>query len=128
MRSAAFALVFLIAPVFASAQDAKPISAEEALKKVNEEVTVELEIKSTGENNNKTITYLNSEPNFRSDKNLTLLIEKKNEAKFVNAGVMNPKDYYKGKTVRVTGKVTLFMNRPQIKLENPEQIKVVEKK
>jgi DNA/RNA endonuclease YhcR with UshA esterase domain len=122
-----FAVLLLIVPAFALAQDAKPISAEEALKKVNEEVTVELEIKSTGENRNKTMTYLNSEASFRSDKNLTLLIEKKNEEKFVKAGVMNPKDYYKGKTVRVTGKVTLFMDRPQIKLESPEQIKVVEK-
>ena len=34
----------------------------------------------------------------------------------------------KGKTVHVSGTVTLYQNRPQIQVEEPGQIKVVEKK
>jgi DNA/RNA endonuclease YhcR with UshA esterase domain len=35
---------------------------------------------------------------------------------------------FKGKTVRVTGTVTLYQDKPQIKAEDPEQIKIIDKK
>jgi DNA/RNA endonuclease YhcR with UshA esterase domain len=48
--------------------------------------------------------------------------------KFKAAKVDDPAAHFKGKTVRVTGTVTRFKEKPQIKVEGPDQITVVEKK
>ena len=49
-------------------------------------------------------------------------------AKFKEARVDDPAAHFKGKTILVTGKVTLYQERPQIRVEDPKQIQVVEKK
>jgi DNA/RNA endonuclease YhcR with UshA esterase domain len=110
------------------ADEAKPLTVAEAAKKVNEKVTVEFEVKSTGQSMNQKLVFLNSESNHRNDKNFTIVIDPKSLEKFAKAGVADPKAFYKGKTVRVTGTVSLYENKPQIKVDDPEQIKVVEKK
>jgi DNA/RNA endonuclease YhcR with UshA esterase domain len=40
----------------------------------------------------------------------------------------DPAEHFKGKTILVTGTVTLFQKKLQIKVEDPEQIKIDEKK
>lgn len=104
----------------------KPLSVEEAGKRVGQEVTVEMEVKSTGEtrSGNK-LFFLNSEKDFRSPKNFTIVIDSKLLEKFANAGVADPKTYYLNETIRVSGKVSLYQNKPQIRVEGPEQIQVV---
>lgn len=128
MKPAALALSLLMAVALSAAGDdapAKPLSPAEAAKKVDHKVTVEFEVKSTG---GKDATYLNSEADFKSDKNFTLYIPKAALTKFKEAKVDDPREHYKGKTVRVTGKVTLYKDKPQIKVDEPGQIKVVEGK
>ena len=120
-------LSFLLMPAFVRADDAKPLTVDEAAKKVNEKVTLEFEVKSTGQSSAK-LTFLNSESNYRNEKNFTVVIDPKAEEKFTKAGVNDAKGFYKGKTIRVTGTVTLFQNKPQIKVDDPAQIKIVEKK
>jgi len=39
----------------------------------------------------------------------------------------DPASYFRGKNIRVTGVVTLKENRPQIEVDDPRQIEVVEK-
>jgi len=36
-------------------------------------------------------------------------------------------DTFKGKTIRVTGTVKEYMNRPEIEVSDPKQIEIVEK-
>src|SRR5262245_58755751 len=110
-----------------SEEPAKPITPAEAAKKVNEVVTVQMEVKSA--TTTKTgVSYLNSEDDFKSDKNFTLFIDKGAVAKFKEAKIEDPAAHFKGKTVEVKGKVTLFKERAQIKLDGPDAIKIVEKK
>ncbi|QDU23138.1 hypothetical protein [Urbifossiella limnaea] len=110
---------------FVLAQDAAPLTLADAPKKVDQKVTVEFEVKSTG---GKAGVYLNSEADFKSDKNFTVFLPAKAVEKFKAAKVDDPAAHFKGKTVRVTGTVTLFKEKPQIKVEGPDQVKVVEKK
>lgn len=80
-------------------------------------------VKSTGGN---TARYLNSETDFRSEKNFAIFIPNIALAAFKQAGIEDPGVYYKDKTIVVTGTVALSQNRPQIRVENVNQIKVVQ--
>src|SRR5262245_43759127 len=125
MRVAA-TVVALVCSAFAAGDDtsAKPITVAEAAKKVNEKVTVEMEVKSTG---GKGICFLNSEADFKDANNFTVFIPKATMEKFEKAKIEEPQKHFEGKTVLVTGTVTLYQKKPQIKVEDPDQIKVVEK-
>ena len=104
------------------AQEAvRPMGPEEALKRVDQKVAVLMEVKSTGGN---TARYLNSEVDFRFEKNFAVFIPNIALEAFKKAGIADPGQYYKGKTIVVTGMVALSQGRPQIRVENPAQIKV----
>jgi DNA/RNA endonuclease YhcR with UshA esterase domain len=108
------------------ADDKKPaISPSEATKKVGENVTVEMEVKSVGQS--KGVFSLNSESDYKSEKNFTLFINSASAAKFKNAGIADLVEHFKGKKVRATGTVKLYKERPEIVLEDPKQIEVIEK-
>jgi DNA/RNA endonuclease YhcR with UshA esterase domain len=102
----------------------KPITPADAAKKVNEKVTVEMEVKSTG---GKDVAFLNSEEDFKDAKNFTVFIPEAALEKFKKAKIDDPRTHFKGKKVLVTGTVTLYREKPQIKVEDPDQIKLVEK-
>ena len=111
----------------APAQDQpKPIGPAEAAKKVNEEVTLQMQVKSAALREG--VCFLNSEEDFKDTKNFTLFIDKDALAKFKEAKIDDPAAHFKGKTVQVKGKVILYRERPEIKLSGPDAIKVVEKK
>lgn len=104
----------------------KPLTPAEAAKQVDKEVTLQMEVKSAtlrGE-----VCFLNSEENFKSEKNFTLFIDKDALAKFKAAKIEDPAEHFKGKTVQVKGKVILYRDRPEIKLSGPDAIKIVEMK
>jgi len=123
MRFASLFGVFVVAAASALAQEApRPLTPAEALSKVDQKVTVAMEVKSTGGN---TARYLNSESDFRGEKNFAVFIPNIALDAFKKAGVEDPGKYYYGKTIVVSGTVALSQNRPQIRVENPGQIKVV---
>lgn len=103
----------------------KPIKPEEAAKKVNEKVTVEMEVKSAGGKEN---IYLNTEADYKDAKNFEVFIPKESLEKFKKAKIEDPKMHYNGNLIQVTGTVSLNKEKPRIKVEEPEQIKVIEKK
>jgi DNA/RNA endonuclease YhcR with UshA esterase domain len=121
------ALLALMMVMVARGDDppAKPVTPAEAAKKVNEKVTVEFEVKSTG---GKGVCFLNSEADFKDAKNFTVFIPEEVVEKFKKAKVEDPRAHFKGKTVRVTGTVTLYREKPQIKVDDPDQVKVVDRK
>lgn len=104
----------------------KALTPAEAVKKVNEEVTMQMEVKSASKR--ETSCFLNSEADFKDAKNFTLFIDKDTLAKFKDAKIDDPATHFKGKVVEVKGKVTLFKDKAQIKLSGPDAIKIVEKK
>ena len=48
--------------------------------------------------------------------------------KMKKAGIENPAEHFKQKTIQVTGTVILFEKKPRISITEPEQIKVIDKK
>ncbi len=119
--------VILLAVTFAAGDDPaiRTVAPAEAAKKVDQKVTVEMEVKSTGGRSNR---YLNSEIDYKSPDNFTIFIGKDALPQFKDAKIDDPAVYYKGKTIRVTGTVTVYDGEPRIEVEKPEQIQVVEKK
>lgn len=111
------------------AEDAKPLTPAEAVKKVNEKVIVQMEVKAAKNRLEKRgEIYLDSEEDFRDEKNLGVVITKAGAAKFKEAGIDDPAEHFLGKTLRVIGTVLLKEERPRIEIDDPDQIGIVEKK
>jgi hypothetical protein len=117
-------LILALLPLSQSAaQEPAPITPEEALKKVDQSVAVLMQIKSTG---GKTARFLNSQADFRNDKNFAIFIPHLALAAFQKAGIADPGQHFKNKTVVVTGTVVLSQERPVLRVEEPTKIKIVE--
>jgi DNA/RNA endonuclease YhcR with UshA esterase domain len=122
---AMFAIMIGLSSVWA-AEAPKALTPAEAVMKVNEEVTLQMEVKSASKR--ETSCFLNSEADFKDAKNFTLFIDKDALAKFKDAKIDDPATHFKGKLIEVKGKVTLFKDKAQIKISGPDAIKIVEKK
>jgi DNA/RNA endonuclease YhcR with UshA esterase domain len=105
-------------------EDEKPITADEALNKVGEKVVVQMEVKSTG--SSRATQYLNSLVDFKDRNNLTIVIFRSDLNRFKKAEIDDPTEHYKGKTIQVTGTVSVFNRQVQIKVNDPEQIKIID--
>jgi DNA/RNA endonuclease YhcR with UshA esterase domain len=106
-------------------KNAKPITPEAAAKKVNEKCTVEMKVQSVGKG--KGTFFLNSKEDYKDKDNFTVFINKTGTDSLKEAKIEDPEAHFKGKTIRVTGTVVLYKDRPEIIVEKSEQIKMVEK-
>ena len=68
--------------------------------------------------------YLNSRKDFRDDENFTVVIFSEGLESFADAGIADPAKQFRGKTIRVTGTVELYKDKPQIKVERADQIEL----
>lgn len=126
MRWAAMFLPLVVCVSVVSAEEA--LAPAEAVKKVDEKVTVEFEVKSAKDALEKAgAVYLDSHEDYKSKENLAVVIPKKVATKLKDGGVTDFVAHFKGKTVRVTGFVTLKDKRPRLEVATPEAITVVEK-
>jgi len=100
------------------------ISAADALKKKEgEEVTVQFEVMA-GRLTGKRI-LLNSEKDFKSDKNFTVVVNDKAwTGKFDKATY----DTFKGKTIKAKGKISSFNGSLQIQINDEKDLEIVEAK
>jgi hypothetical protein len=109
--------------------DAKVLSSEEAGKHVGEVVTAEMFVKASKDRLEKRKEiYLDSTADHHDPKNLAAVITVAGAAKLKEAGIADPAAYFKGKTIRVTGTVTLKQKEPRIEINDASQIRVVDKK
>ncbi|MFL5327360.1 MAG: alkaline phosphatase D family protein [Gemmataceae bacterium] len=103
------------------------VSPAEATKRVGDKVTVQFAVKGTGATRDKGRVFLNSS-DARDASNFTIMIDMKKAGESLQkAGITDPREHFKNKTVRVTGTVTTFKDAPQIAVEDASQIQVVEK-
>ena len=104
MRSATALTVVLIGLIAldAPAQDTKPLTPVEAIKKINEEVTVQMLVMAAKNRLEKRgEIYLDSEENFKDENNLGIVITKTGATKFMEAGVNDPAVHFQDKIIRV---------------------------
>ena len=103
------------------------LTPTEAAKKVNKNITLEMAVKATGKARDKSRVFLNS-AGLRAPGNFTVVLDMRKVADGLKAiGVTDPATFYQGKTVRVTGTVSEYQQRPQIVVEDAGQISVVDK-
>ncbi len=115
-------LMLTAAPALA---DAPPIAPEEGLpvinwqdagKYINQHVVLQGKIEATGRA--KSITFLN----FDDQRSFTAIIRKDNYANFPSP----PDTMYRGKWVRIRGRITTFKGKPQIEIARPDQVTVLD--
>src|SRR5262245_16221713 len=104
-----------------------PLSPEEAANQLNEQVTVEMLVKAAKNCQHCSQVFLDSEADHHDPKNMALAVTESGKAKFKEMSIDDPASYFKGKTIRVTGVVTIKENRSHIEVDDPRQIEVVEK-
>ena len=110
-----------------SPQD-KPLPPEDAIKRVNETVMVQMVVKASKNRLEKRgEIYLDSEQDFRDPKNLGVVINRQGAAKFKDAGIAEPAQHFKGKIIRVTGTVMKENELYRLMVEDPKQIQIVVK-
>lgn len=101
------------------------ITAEEAINRVNESVTVEMLVQRTKCCTGSSQVFLDSEPNHRDPKNLGIVVTESGRAKFAETRIDDPTAHFKGKTIRVSGVVIRKEDRPYIEVNDPSQIELV---
>jgi alkaline phosphatase D len=101
------------------------LTAEVVKGHLDKEVTVETTVNTTGASSS--MTFLNSTNDFRSEDNFTVVLTKAALEAFKKADVDSPRDHFKGKAIKVTGKLSLYREKPQIMVEDPKQIEIVSK-
>jgi DNA/RNA endonuclease YhcR with UshA esterase domain len=104
----------------------KVIEAKEARDHIDEMCTVEMTVRSSKNAAPRREYYLDSEEDFRDEKNLALVISYDHADVFKQAGVDDPSEHYKGKKIRVTGKVIRENDQVRIRVEDPKQIALVD--
>ena len=104
-----------------------PLSPQEAVEEINKRVTVEMLVKAAKNCQRCSQVFLDSEADHHNPKNMAVAVTESGKAKFKEMSVDDPASYFKGKTIRVTGVVTIKENRPHIEVDDPRQIEIVEK-
>jgi DNA/RNA endonuclease YhcR with UshA esterase domain len=124
MRSMFLIVALSFAQLVLAQESPKPLTPEETAKKVDEKVVLQMEVKSTGGN---TAVFLNSMTDYRNRKNFAIFIPREALTAFRKVQIDDPAEYYKGKTIQVTGTVSVYRGQVEIKVDDPAQIKIVEK-
>lgn len=101
------------------------ITAEEAINRVNETVTVEMLVQRTKCCTGSSQVFLDSEASYRDPKNLGVVVTESGRAKFAEAGIADPTAHFKGKTIRVRGVVIRKEKGPYIEVSDPTQVELV---
>jgi alkaline phosphatase D len=97
------------------------ISPRDALKKIGDKVVIEMKVQAVGGTEKR--IFLNSEKNFRSELNFTIVVNAAaTTGKYANA----KPDTFKDKIIRVTGTVSEFKGTPQILVDDEKQLEVLD--
>ena len=103
-----------------------PLSAPEARTRINEQITVDLVVKAAKNCQRCSLVFLDSEEDHHDPKNFAVAVTDTGKARFRDAKIDDPAGHFKGKTIRVSGVVTVKDKQPQIEVDDPSQIAAVE--
>lgn len=131
MRSLFGCVVFVclgVSSIEAATED-KALTPAAAIEMVDKQVTVQMVVRSSKNALAKRHEiYLDSEEDFRDEKNLAVVITEEGANKFKDAGIDDPAEHFRGKTIRVSGVVTRKDDRPRIEIDDPKAIHLIEPK
>jgi hypothetical protein len=101
------------------------LSAPEARTRINEQITVEMVVKAAKNCQRCSLMFLDSEKDHHDLKNFAVAVTDTGKARFRGAKIDDPAGHFKGKTIRVSGVVTVKDKQPHIEVDDPNQIAVV---
>lgn len=107
------------------AKKAEVIPAEKARDHLDKSITTELTVKSAKDANTSKVVYLDSEEDYKSEKNLALVIPYATVEDFKKAGIDDVIKHFMGKKIRVTGKVIRQSDQTRIIVTEMKQIEMV---
>lgn len=120
------AVVFLVLLHSSASGDASTVvPASEAKHHVDQEVTVEMEVRATGRSRKDNLLFLNTHENYRSNENFAVVMTPEAQKAFATGGITDPEKHYFRKVIRVTGKIRHFKSITDMHVDKPTQIKVV---
>jgi len=124
-RSGCLSLVMVTAGVSTFASEDKPLGPQEARKKIGETITVEMTVQAAKDRLKiRGEIYLDSESNFRDEKNFAVVITRAGAASLREAGITDPAAHYKDKRIRATGIVKEVDKVPRVEIDDAKQIKI----
>ena len=103
-----------------------PLTPLEAANRINEQVTVKMTVRAAKNCGHCSQVFLDSEEDHRDPRNMAITLTNTGKARFRGLSIDDPALHFRGKTIRVTGVVTVKANQPQIEVDDPRQIEVVE--
>ena len=107
--------------------DGKPLTPAEARKKAGEKITVEMTVQAAKDRlENRGEIYLDSEMDFRDEKNFAVVITKNGAKSLQKAGITNPAEHFKDKKIRATGTVKEVDKVPRLEIDDAKQIKIID--
>jgi hypothetical protein len=111
-----------------SGADSKPLTPVEARQKIGETVTVEMTVRAAKDRLEKRgEIYLDSEADFRDEKNFAVVITKAGAASLGAAGIANPAEHFQDKKIRASGTVKEVDKVPRIEIDDARQIKIADR-
>jgi hypothetical protein len=102
------------------------LSPTEAIKRINDSVTVEMLVQRTKCCTGSRQVFLDSEASYREPNNLGVVVTEAGRARFSEVGIDDPTAQFAGKTIRVRGTVIRKEKGPYIEVNEPGQIEIVE--
>ena len=125
MRRFFAALLVLIGLTLNGLSHSAPISAEDAVKRLNQDVQVQMKVRSSKLRTDRDEIDLNSHTSFRDPQNLAVVVDGQVAAWYSYQGIHDLPKFFFGKTILVSGVVEQFADQTRILVFDPAQIQVV---
>lgn len=104
---------------------AAPITAEQAVARLNQEVQVQMKVRSSKLRTDRDEVDLNSHTSFRDPANLTVVVDGRVAAWYSYQGIHDLPKFFFGKNIVVSGIVEQFGDQTRIVVVDPAQIQIV---
>lgn len=104
---------------------AAPITVEKAVTRLNQEVQVQMKVRSSKLRTDRDEVDLNSNTNFRDPANLAVVIDGRVAAWYSYQGIHDLPKFFFGKTIVVSGLVEQLADQTRILVFDPAQIQIV---
>lgn len=131
MRACSAWMVLVMAMAVVMRVDAaeKPLGPVEAREQVGKKVTVVLTVRVAKDRLEKHgEIYLDSEEDFKDEKNFALVITRAGAKSLRAAGIAAPVKHFNGKKVRASGTVKEVNDIPRIEIDEAKQIQLLDGK
>jgi hypothetical protein len=116
--------LFIVVSFFCLHAD-KPLTPVEARKAVGKTITVQMTVKAAKDRLKKRgEIYLDSEEDFKDEKNFAVVINKEGAADLKKKGINDPAAHFKNQVIVATGEVKEVDSIPRIEVSEAKQIKL----